>query len=76
MTSATKQIGEQAMKDLLLFRKSNGKKSVKRMETQSVAEAAVGWQTIVFDLTELKAIAQAVGGTYITGTGGNSKFVF
>jgi hypothetical protein len=76
MTSAIKQSAIQAGIAFLNFRRSIGALSVKRNDVQAVADFACGLQRIVLSKQELEAMALAVGGNYITSTGGNSKFVF
>ena len=76
MTNNVKQSAIQSAIKWINFRKSLGVSSVKRVEIQVAVEVAGGLQIVVLDKDDLEAIAQAVGGTYITGTGVKSKFVY
>jgi hypothetical protein len=73
MTNSIKQSAIQSAVNWINFRKSLGVSSVKRVEIQVAVEVACGLQIVVLDKEDLEAIAQAVGGTYVTGTGGKSK---
>jgi hypothetical protein len=75
MTSSNKQSAVQSAINWINFRKSLGVSSVKRVEIQVAVEVACGLQIVVLDKEDLEAIAHAVGGTYITKTGGKSTIV-
>ena len=71
---ANKQMVINSVIDWVNYRK-NVKlvKSVKRMEMVVAAEVANNLQDVILDKSDLESIANAVGGTYVVGTGGNSK---
>jgi acyl carrier protein len=75
MTSTNKQSAVQSAIDWINFRKSLGVSSVKRVEIQVAVEVAGGLQIVVLDKEDLETIAQAVGGTYVTKSGGKSKII-
>ena len=61
--------------EFINFRRSQGKKSVRRIEIQVAAEVSNALNTIVLDRETLEEIARLSGSTYMHSTGGNSKFV-
>jgi|LakMenEpi03Aug12_release.lakeMendotaPanAssembly.Ray.scaffolds.fasta_scaffold2900692_1 hypothetical protein len=73
MTNSIKQSAIQSAVNWINFRKNLGVSSVKRVEIQVAVEVACGLEIVVLNKEDLEAIAQAVGGTYVTGTGGKSK---
>jgi len=75
MTNGIKQSAIQSAIKWINFRKSLGVSSVKRTELQVAVEVACGLQIVVLDKEDLETIAQAVGGVYVTSTGGKSKIV-